>query len=37
MFPSSFDYVAAGSVEEVVAAKAEGGEDVRFLAGGQSA
>jgi aerobic carbon-monoxide dehydrogenase medium subunit len=32
MFPSSFDYVRAGSVEEVVAAKAAGG----ILAGGQS-
>ena len=36
MFPSPFDYVAAGSVEEAVAAKAEGGDDTRFLAGGQS-
>ncbi len=36
MFPSSFDYVAARSVEEAVAAKREGGDDVRFLAGGQS-
>ena len=36
MFPSSFDYVSAGSVEEAIAAKAEGGDDTRFLAGGQS-
>jgi carbon-monoxide dehydrogenase medium subunit len=36
VFPSSFDFVAAGSVEEAVAAKARGGEDARVLAGGQS-
>ena len=36
MFPSSFDYVAAHSIEEAVTAKREGGDDVRFLAGGQS-
>ena len=36
MFPSSFDYVAATSVEEALAAKADGGADCRFLAGGQS-
>ena len=36
MFPSSFDYVAARSVDEAVAAKREGGDDARFLAGGQS-
>ncbi len=36
MFPSAFDYTVASSVEEAVAAKAEGGEDTRFLAGGQS-
>ena len=36
MLPSRFDYVAARSVEEAVAAKAQGGEDARFLAGGQS-
>jgi aerobic carbon-monoxide dehydrogenase medium subunit len=36
MFPSAFDYVAARSVEEAVAAKAEGGAETRFLAGGQS-
>jgi carbon-monoxide dehydrogenase medium subunit len=36
VFPSSFDYIAARSVEEAVAAKREGGDDTRFLAGGQS-
>jgi carbon-monoxide dehydrogenase medium subunit len=36
MFPSQFDYVAAASVEEAVEAKASGGDDCRFLAGGQS-
>jgi carbon-monoxide dehydrogenase medium subunit len=36
VFPSSFDYVAARSLDEAVAAKAAGGEDTRFLAGGQS-
>jgi aerobic carbon-monoxide dehydrogenase medium subunit len=36
VFPASFDYVAVGSVEEAIAAKAEGGDECRFLAGGQS-
>jgi aerobic carbon-monoxide dehydrogenase medium subunit len=36
VFPSPFDYFAATSVEEAVAAKAEGGDETRFLAGGQS-
>ncbi len=36
MFPSSFDYVAARSVDEAIAAKREGGDETRFLAGGQS-
>jgi carbon-monoxide dehydrogenase medium subunit len=36
MFPSRFDYVAATSVEEAVAAKADGGDETRILAGGQS-
>jgi carbon-monoxide dehydrogenase medium subunit len=36
VFPSSFEYVAARSVDEAVAAKAEGGDDARILAGGQS-
>ena len=36
MFPSRFDFVAARSVEEAIAAKAEGGGESRILAGGQS-
>ncbi len=36
MFPSSFDYTAAHSIDEAVAAKREGGDETRFLAGGQS-
>lgn len=36
MFPSSFDYVAPRSVDEALAAKRDGGDDTRFLAGGQS-
>jgi aerobic carbon-monoxide dehydrogenase medium subunit len=36
MFPSRFDFVAARTVDEAIAAKAEGGEDTRILAGGQS-
>jgi carbon-monoxide dehydrogenase medium subunit len=36
VFPSAFDYVAAHSVDEAIAAKAEGGDETRFLAGGQS-
>ena len=36
MFPPSFDYVAATSVDDAVAALADGGEDARVLAGGQS-
>jgi aerobic carbon-monoxide dehydrogenase medium subunit len=36
VFPSAFDYLVAGSVDEAVAAKAEAGDDARFLAGGQS-
>ena len=36
MLPARFDYVAAASVEEAIAAKAEGGDETRFLAGGQS-
>src|SRR6476619_7110619 len=35
MFPSRFDYVAATSVEEALAAKATG-DETRILAGGQS-
>ena len=36
MFPSRFDYVAATSVDEAIAAKAAEGDEIRFLAGGQS-
>jgi len=36
VFPSSFDYLAAHSLDEALAAKREGGDDTRFLAGGQS-
>src|SRR4051794_27453596 len=36
MFPSRFDYVAASTLEEAVAAKAADGEEARILAGGQS-
>ncbi|MDH3684495.1 MAG: xanthine dehydrogenase family protein subunit M [Acidimicrobiia bacterium] len=36
MFPSAFDYIAAASIDEAIAAKAEGGDETRFLAGGQS-
>ena len=36
MLPARFDYIAAASVEEAIAAKAEGGDETRFLAGGQS-
>jgi carbon-monoxide dehydrogenase medium subunit len=36
MFPSKFDYVAATTLEEAISAKAEGGDETRFLAGGQS-
>jgi carbon-monoxide dehydrogenase medium subunit len=36
VFPSSFDYLAAHSVDEAVSAKADGGDDCRILAGGQS-
>ena len=36
MLPARFDYTAASSVEEAIAAKAEGGDETRFLAGGQS-
>ena len=36
MLPARFEYTAAASVEEAIAAKAEGGDETRFLAGGQS-
>jgi aerobic carbon-monoxide dehydrogenase medium subunit len=36
MIPSNFDYVAPTTVEDAVTALAEGGEDAKVLAGGQS-
>jgi aerobic carbon-monoxide dehydrogenase medium subunit len=36
VIPAQFDYVAPTSVEEALAALAEGGEDAKVLAGGQS-
>jgi len=36
MIPSDFDYVAPSSVDEAVAALANGGEDAKVIAGGQS-
>lgn len=36
MKPAAFDYVAAHSLEEALAALAEGGEDAKPIAGGQS-
>jgi carbon-monoxide dehydrogenase medium subunit len=36
MKPAPFRYMAARSIDEALAAKAEHGEDARFLAGGQS-
>ena len=36
MIPAKFDYVKPSSVEEAVAALAEGGEDAKIIAGGQS-
>ena len=36
MIPGSFDYVAAGSVSEVIALLQEHGDDAKILAGGQS-
>ncbi len=36
MKPVAFDYVAAGSLDEALAALAEGGEDAKPIAGGQS-
>jgi aerobic carbon-monoxide dehydrogenase medium subunit len=34
--PPAFDYIAAGSLDEALTALAEGGEDAKVLAGGQS-
>ena len=36
MIPSSFDYVAASTVEEAIHALSQAGEDAKVLAGGQS-
>ena len=36
MIPSNFDYVAPSTVDEAVAALADGGEDAKVIAGGQS-
>lgn len=36
MLPPAFDYAVAGSVDEAVGAKAQDGDEARFLAGGQS-
>jgi aerobic carbon-monoxide dehydrogenase medium subunit len=36
MYPAAFDYVAPTTVEETLAILAEGGEDTKVLAGGQS-
>jgi len=36
MIPSGFDYVAPTTVDEAVAALAQGGEDAKVIAGGQS-
>jgi len=36
VIPAKFDYVKPSSVEEAVAALAEGGEDAKIIAGGQS-
>ena len=36
MIPAQFDYVAPASIEEALTALAEGGEDAKVLAGGQS-
>ena len=36
MIPAKFDYVKPSSVQEAVAALAEGGEDAKIIAGGQS-
>ena len=36
MIPAKFDYVKPGSVDEAVRALADGGEDAKIIAGGQS-
>jgi carbon-monoxide dehydrogenase medium subunit len=36
MIPASFDYVRPGSLDEAIGALADGGEDAKVIAGGQS-
>lgn len=36
MYPAAFDYTAAGSLDEALEALADGDEDIKVLAGGQS-
>jgi len=36
MIPAKFDYTKPGSVDEAVRALADGGEDAKVIAGGQS-
>ena len=36
MIPAQFDYVAPASIEEALSALAEGGDDAKIMAGGQS-
>src|SRR6266851_10094551 len=36
MIPAKFDYVRPGSLDEAVRALADGGEDAKLIAGGQS-
>ena len=36
MIPSNFDYVAPTTVDDAVAALAQGGEDAKVIAGGQT-
>ena len=36
MIPTTFEYVAPTSVDEALAALAEGGDDAKVIAGGQS-
>ena len=36
MIPATFEYVAPTSVDEALAALAEGGDDAKVIAGGQS-
>jgi carbon-monoxide dehydrogenase medium subunit len=36
MIPAAFDYLAPTSLDEALAALAEGGDELKILAGGQS-